>query len=446
MPSFRKDWEWFLEKLREVRARGNEYASVHAFLVKEKGDWKNYATCLQIPALSPDEEIKPCREGVFGPLALMKKRVSLEEITSPETVAEVISTWDELDYFQAMEPNFAELYVYFYGRFNQYHSLPLWMFDFGEKAEPGRPSTPSGPFLHSKFPPYESVAEAASDWLSDPSIVRNGHPTYRYRCFLTSSRALIQDLSKEVGGKLVARLKALDSLSGLLIKMIAKGSNGTVRLTRKASCNVELRIPQDIQELTLYLIDEAGELHDVFEETPFRTSWPKSVLKVGRFGTQAGLLEQIRRGEGVALEFKEWLPTRPDDNKRWDLHRTVVAFANTKGGTVLVGVDDHGNIVGVERELWREYADDVKGSLEDLLEAYERDIRQAVNDGINPSVGISFDRLCGGGHTVLAINVVPGRNGPYQVIKTNNIYVRRGANNMKPTVDELKLLLEQSSV
>lgn len=444
MPSFKKDWEWVLEKLKEARVRGNEYASVHAFLVKEKGDWKNYATCLQIPTLSPVEEIGPCREGVFGPLALMKKQVPLEEITSPETMAKVISTWDELDYFRVMEPNFAELYVYFYGRFNQYHSLPLWMFDFGERAKPGRPSAP-GPFLHPKFPPYESVAEAASDWLSDPSIVRNSHPTYQYRCFLASSRAFIQDLSKEADGKLVARIRALDSLSGLLVKMIAKGSNGTVRLTRKASPNVELRIPQDIQELTLYLIDEAGELHDVFEETPFRTSWPKSVLKAGRFGTQAGLLEQIRRGEGVALEFKEWLPTRPDDKKRWDLHQAVVAFANTKGGTILIGVNNHGDIVGVELGLQREYASEVKGSLEDLLEAYERDIRQAVNDGIHPSVGISLDRLCSGGHTVLAINVVPGRNGPYQVIRTNNIYVRRGANNMKPTVDELKLLLEQGS-
>jgi ATP-dependent DNA helicase RecG len=46
------------------------------------------------------------------------------------------------------------------------------------------------------------------------------------------------------------------------------------------------------------------------------------------------LLDALRRPEGKTLEFKRDLSS-PDG-----LLRTVVAFANTAGGTVLIGVED----------------------------------------------------------------------------------------------------------
>jgi predicted HTH transcriptional regulator len=54
------------------------------------------------------------------------------------------------------------------------------------------------------------------------------------------------------------------------------------------------------------------------------------------------LLELISKGEGHHLEFK-----REEENNS-DFAKTIVAFANTDGGKILIGVDDNGNIVGVE--------------------------------------------------------------------------------------------------
>ncbi len=67
------------------------------------------------------------------------------------------------------------------------------------------------------------------------------------------------------------------------------------------------------------------------------------------------LHELIARGEGEELEFKQ---------KTTHLHRisrTLVSLANTRGGQVLVGVDDAGRVVGVrdaeeERFVLREAA------------------------------------------------------------------------------------------
>ena len=53
------------------------------------------------------------------------------------------------------------------------------------------------------------------------------------------------------------------------------------------------------------------------------------------------LYNRLRRGENLHAEFKAW-PVPPDD-----LAAAIVAFANTDGGQVFLGVDDHGAPVGV---------------------------------------------------------------------------------------------------
>ncbi len=52
----------------------------------------------------------------------------------------------------------------------------------------------------------------------------------------------------------------------------------------------------------------------------------------------------IEEGEGFEVEFKRKVST-PEK-----IARALIAFANTKGGHILFGVDDDGSIVGVESE------------------------------------------------------------------------------------------------
>lgn len=54
--------------------------------------------------------------------------------------------------------------------------------------------------------------------------------------------------------------------------------------------------------------------------------------------------EMIEEGEGFEIEFKRRV-TAPGK-----IARTLIAFANTRGGHILFGVDDDGSIVGVESE------------------------------------------------------------------------------------------------
>jgi predicted HTH transcriptional regulator len=54
------------------------------------------------------------------------------------------------------------------------------------------------------------------------------------------------------------------------------------------------------------------------------------------------LYRLVKRGEGDRLEFKR-KASHPEK-----IVREFVAFANTKGGDILIGVDDNGNIPGVK--------------------------------------------------------------------------------------------------
>lgn len=56
------------------------------------------------------------------------------------------------------------------------------------------------------------------------------------------------------------------------------------------------------------------------------------------------LQRKIAQGEGVTLDFK----FRIDDQKK--IARTLAAFANTEGGSLLIGVKDSGKIAGANPE------------------------------------------------------------------------------------------------
>ena len=59
--------------------------------------------------------------------------------------------------------------------------------------------------------------------------------------------------------------------------------------------------------------------------------------------TKTELLELIRNGENSGVEFKR------DTLQNFDLAKELVAFSNSNGGCVLLGIDDDGSIAGLTR-------------------------------------------------------------------------------------------------
>ncbi|MDR2232517.1 MAG: putative DNA binding domain-containing protein [Tannerella sp.] len=103
--------------------------------------------------------------------------------------------------------------------------------------------------------------------------------------------------------------------------------------------------------------------------------------------TASELGKVIAGGEGVSVEFKEAKEKVPAS-----FYETVVSFANTNGGVILLGVDDEGNVTGVQP------GDKVK---------FLKNIVTAINspDKINPVLYLNPVALEYAGQTVIAVQV-----------------------------------------
>ena len=67
------------------------------------------------------------------------------------------------------------------------------------------------------------------------------------------------------------------------------------------------------------------------------------------------IIKLIEKGEGSKLEFKSTLRTnlynnQKDKNIQFPTLKTICAFLNSKGGTLLIGVEDSGKIIGIEKD------------------------------------------------------------------------------------------------
>ncbi|GAB2568630.1 AlbA family DNA-binding domain-containing protein [Spirosoma areae] len=120
--------------------------------------------------------------------------------------------------------------------------------------------------------------------------------------------------------------------------------------------------------------------------------------------TRDQLNDLIRQGEHTRLEFKRSISVA------YRIARTLAAFANTSGGTLLIGVADDGRIVGVSSEF-REM-----GKLEEATDQY-----------LQPTLTISYETLSPDGRLVLVVSVPESDEKPHYVVDDagkRTIYVR----------------------
>ena len=113
-------------------------------------------------------------------------------------------------------------------------------------------------------------------------------------------------------------------------------------------------------------------------------------------------------GESKNIEYKI---TLPDKSEKY--MKTIVAFANTQGGKLIIGVDDKTHqIVGVENET--------------LFQAMDA-IANAVSDSCMPQIIPDIEPQTVDGKTVIVVSVEAGKNRPYYLKakgKENGTYIR----------------------
>lgn len=113
-----------------------------------------------------------------------------------------------------------------------------------------------------------------------------------------------------------------------------------------------------------------------------------------------------------------------------EIYKEVIAFANTDGGTIYIGVDDKGNVIG----------------LENVDDSYTR-LTNGIRDAIQPDVTM-FIRYVLQEDKVIRIEVGEGSYKPYYLkskgLKPNGVYVRQGASSAPASQELIRKMIKDT--
>lgn len=126
------------------------------------------------------------------------------------------------------------------------------------------------------------------------------------------------------------------------------------------------------------------------------------------------LVELIKTGEGLTLEFKE--------NVSSNLGKTICAFANTKGGRIVLGVKDSGKITGIH----------LTNPLKSQIQNFARNI--------DPPISVEIEGI----DTMAVIHVTEGSKKPYSV--NGQFFLRIGSNSQQLNRDEIREFFQREGL
>ena len=132
--------------------------------------------------------------------------------------------------------------------------------------------------------------------------------------------------------------------------------------------------------------------------------------------------ELLQQGENASIEFKE-IVARPES-----LAKEIVAFANTQGGTLLLGIADNGEIIGI--------SDDKN---------HEEYLANIARNNVIPAIDITIEKITFENKNIIAVSIPKGKDKPYQTLN-NQFLIRIGSTNRVATQTELMRLFQQSGV
>lgn len=129
-------------------------------------------------------------------------------------------------------------------------------------------------------------------------------------------------------------------------------------------------------------------------------------------------------GEGKYLEFKRTIPSAEK------IAKEIAAFANTNGGTLLIGVNDDKSLVGVQGYHEEEYL-----------------LKKAAGQLCHPSVKILIEVVHFGERDLLVIRVDESEQKPVFVKeeKGDIVYIREGDQNKTASAELVKIMKNKHS-
>lgn len=313
------------------------------------------------------------------------------------------------------------------GRWNnertEFSGWPEWVVTFQvERANGGRPIPPSEPVVGKGMRPYASGVQAVLDWVWSRGGSENHLPHENslvvvvpdYRCRIKSAEWR--------RGRVMAVVEGPEE--DLELQVLAHASGGhspcspLTELPRGET--LEVAVPSETERVELYLVRSSGELAS---HVVLHSAGEEFEAKPGRPTVE----EQARsdlRGEGQHVEFKPFI--EPKHQKEHEVVKSIVAFSNTEGGRLYIGVTKDGVPEG-DAALRRVAKADGEAGIKKLVDW----VRSLAAEKVKPDPDLEVQVIRVSGEVVVLVSIAAGASPPYST-HANDVFIRSGATNRKP--------------
>jgi CheY-like chemotaxis protein len=178
-----------------------------------------------------------------------------------------------------------------------------------------------------------------------------------------------------------------------------------------------------INKTVIETADKEDSLNALLEQRKLR----RFLTTIRKIGDLQPISQLIKLPESPKLEYKSTLQwdvrqNRKNEDLRFSVLKTIAAFLNSEGGTLIIGVEDDGNIFGLEQDLSLLS----KGSFDQFEQTIVNLICDRIGAGFMSLVTVRFETI--DSKTVCAIDirksdiiaVMQGKD------KKSELYIRAG--------------------
>lgn len=133
------------------------------------------------------------------------------------------------------------------------------------------------------------------------------------------------------------------------------------------------------------------------------------------------------------MEFLENFNTELKEVLTSELKKEVVAFANTCDGTIYIGINDKGEVIGVENS-------------DDVIERASASIRNAIKPDVTMYVTLNIEDI--EDKKVVVIKVQRGASRPYYIgekgLKPSGVYIRQGNSSIPASEEYIRQMIKET--
>jgi hypothetical protein len=285
-------------------------------------------------------------------------------------------------------------------------------------AAPVQNSQIQAPLVAAGLRPYLSAADAVAHWVSDtPSS--------------NSVTVIDQDYVVTMLPDLRARIISAEWVPGLVhieVELGVPAEHIELQLMFgeaekrfeivQLQQQMQIEVPGDARWINLYLVHATGEC---IAELPLRAPYTAYGKAQKAISKQQQAIGELDNGENDTVEYKPF--TMPKDPKESELVETMVAFANTFGGRIYVGVQDDGLPQG-EAAARAAFRSELNAA---LITQGER-LKTLMRERIKPVPPVTVRPITVRDQPIVVADVERGPQRPYST-HDNKVFIRKGATN-----------------